>query len=145
MKAESMARRLFFLFLGIALGFSLSGCAGPAYKPAGPVKCPAEVEWEVAKEAEISFFGCSVKPYAGWQNRPTLQLEVEVQNKAPEARRFRVQLILPEEGLAGGGLLPETGNPPVLATGKVAKGVYPVNTQKIPGKVLVIVKTISVE
>jgi hypothetical protein len=131
------------IVLLIILGLGL-GCAGVTYKPAGPVECDSKIKWEVAKEADITLLKCVIKKYAGWE-KSVLHYEVGIKNKSDQPQRFRVQFILPEEGVAGGGLLPPGGTPPVLAPGKEAKGTYPVNIEKVPKKVSVIVKTISID
>jgi len=125
----------------LGLGF---GCAGVTYKPSGPVECDSKIKWDIAKEADITLLKCMIKKYAGWE-KSVLHYEVGVKNKSDQPQRFRVQFILPEEGVAGGGLLPPGGTPPVLAPGKEAKGTYPVNIEKVPKKVSVIVKTISID
>jgi hypothetical protein len=123
----------------------LSGCGGMAYKPAGPVQCAAAISWEVAPEAEVTFLNCPLKAYAGWQKKGVLHLEIGLRNKAETPQRFRVQFFLPEENLAGGGLLPAGGSPPVLAPGKEDKGSYPVNIEKLPKRIRAVVRTISVD
>lgn len=111
------------------------------YKPSGPVECNSKIKWDVAKEADITLLKCAIKKYTGWE-KSVLHYEVGVKNKSDQPQRFRVQFILPEERVAGGGLLPPSGKPPVLAPGKEAKGTYPVNVERVPKKVSVVVKTI---
>ena len=130
---------IFLIILGLGLG-----CAGMTYKPSGPVACNTKIKWDVAKEADITFLNCSIKEYSGWK-RSVLHFEVGVKNKSDQPQRFRVQIMLPAEGVAGGGLLPTKGKPPVLEPGKGAKAIYPVNLEKVPKKVTVVVKTISVD
>ena len=127
----------------IILGLGL-GCAGMTYKPSAPVACNTKIKWDVAKEADITFLNCGIKEYSGWK-KSVLHFEVGVKNKSDKPQRFRVQIMLPEEGVAGGGLLPASGKPPVLEPGKEAKGTYPVNVERVPKKVNVVVKTISIE
>lgn len=114
------------------------------YKPSAPVACNTKIKWDVAKEADITFLNCGIKEYSGWK-KSVLHFEVGVKNKSDKPQRFRVQIMLPEEGVAGGGLLPASGKPPVLEPGKEAKGTYPVNVERVPKKVNVVVKTISIE
>ncbi|MDI7260934.1 MAG: hypothetical protein QME90_13575 [Thermodesulfobacteriota bacterium] len=125
----------------IGLGW---GCAGMTYKPTGPIECNAKIKWDVAKEADITFLKCYQKMYSGWE-KSVLHFEVGIKNKSDQPQRFRVQFILPEEGLAVGGLVPATGKPPVLDPGKEGKGVYPVNLETAPKKVNIVLKTITVE
>jgi hypothetical protein len=139
-----MKKRYFISIISlIILGLGL-GCAGMMYKPSGPVECNSKIKWDVAKEADITFLKCGIKEYSGWK-KSVLHYEVGVKNKSDKLQRFRVQFILPEERVAGGGLLPPKGKPPVLAPGKEAKGVYPVNLERVPKKVTVVVKTISID
>jgi hypothetical protein len=139
MKKRCFTLLIFLLILGLGVG-----CAGVMYKPSGPVECDSKIKWDVAKEADITFLKCAIKKYAGW-DKSVLHYEVGVKNKSDQPQRFRVQFILPEEGVGGGGLLPPGGKPPVLERGKEAKGTYPVNVEKVPKKVTVIVKTISID
>ena len=139
-----MKKRYFIPIISlIILGLGL-GCAGMMYKPSGPVECNSKIKWDVAKEADITLLKCAIKKYTGWE-KSVLHYEVGVKNKSDQPQRFRVQFILPEERVAGGGLLPRSGKPPVLEPGKEAKGTYPVNVERVPKKVTVIVKTISIE
>jgi len=139
-----MKKRYFIPMISLMiLGLGL-GCTGMMYKPSGPVACNTKIKWDVAKEADITLLKCDIKEYKGWE-KSVLHFEVGVKNKSEQPQRFRVQIILPEEGVAGGGLLPPTGKPPVIAPGKEAKGIYPVNLEKVPKKVTVTVKTISID
>jgi len=127
----------------IILGLGV-GCAGVMYKPSGPVTCNTKIKWDVAKEADITFLKCDIKEYTGLK-KSVLHFEVGVKNRSNKPQRFRVQFFLPQEGVSGGGLLPTKGKPPALAQGEEAKGVYPINSETVPKKVRVIVKTISFE
>jgi len=130
---------LILIFCGWALG-----CAGMMYKPAGPVLCEAKIKWDVAREADITFLKCFVDKYAGW-GKSVLHYEIKIKNKSDQPQRFRVQFILPEEGISGGGLIPAAGKPPALEPGKEAKGTYPLHFEKMPKKVNIIVRTITVD
>jgi len=139
MKKRYFTSIIFLIILTLGVG-----CAGMVYKPSGPIECDSKIKWDVAKEADITLLKCTIKKYSGWE-KSVLHYEVGVKNKSDQPQRFRVQFILPEEGVAGGGLLPPTGKPPVLAPGKEAKGTYPVNIERVPKKVTVVVKTISID
>ncbi|MBW2038962.1 MAG: hypothetical protein JRI46_05095 [Deltaproteobacteria bacterium] len=130
---------VFLIVLGLVLG-----CAGMMYKPSGPVSCATKIKWNVTKEADVTFLNCYIRQFKGWK-KPVWHFEVGIKNKSDKPQRFRVQFILPEEGVASGGLLPRKGKPPVLAPGKEAKGTYPVNCERAPKKVTVVVKTISIK
>ncbi len=138
-----MERREVLVFFVIFLGLLLS-CTPATYKPAGTVECPAEIKWQVAEEAQVTHFACAVKNYKGWK-RPAVHFIIQVKNKSDKPQRFRVNFILPEQGIAAGGLLPRKGKPPVLKPGKEAKGIYPLRYSQIPKKVIVIIKTVSLD
>lgn len=130
---------LIFIFCGLACG-----CAAMMYKPAGPVLCDAQIKWDVAKEADITFLKCFKGKYAGW-GKEVLHYEIKIKNKSEQPQRFRVQFILPEEGISGGGLIPSAGKPPILAPGKEAKDTYPLHLEKMPKKLNIVVRTIAVD
>jgi len=136
-------REVVFFAIFIFLGLLLS-CTPAAYRPTGIVECPAEIKWQVAKEAQVVYFACAVKNYKGWK-RPAVHFTIQVKNKSDKPQRFRINFILPEEGIAGGGLLPRKGKPPVLEPGKEVKGIYPLRYSQIPKKVTVIIKTVSLD
>lgn len=139
-----MIRKCFIPMISFIILILGLGCAGVAYKPSGLVECDSNIKWEVAKEADITLLKCFIKEYTGW-GKSVLHYEVGIKNKSDQPQRFRVQIMVPEEGVAGGGLLPAEGKPPALAPGKEAKGMYPVNIEKIPKKVAIVVKTISID
>lgn len=122
----------------------ISGCA--TYKPSGPVNVPSgKIVYEVAKEADIESLNARLAKYEGWQNREVWHFDVAVKNPTDKPQRYRVRVMLPEQGVSGGGLLPATGTPPALAPGKSAKGTYPVNFGKTLTKVVIVVETASFE
>lgn len=138
-RAKKKTGWLILIFWGLALG-----CAGIMYTPSGPVLCDTQIKWDVAKEAEITFLKCFINKYAGW-GKSVLHYEIKIKNKSDQLQRFRVQFILPEEGISGGGLIPATGKPPALAPGKEVKQTYPLHTEKMPKKLNIIVRTIAVD
>jgi len=136
-----MKKDIFWVF-GIAVILAFFGCTVSMYKPAGPVECGAKIKWQVAGEAEVTYFKCFVKEYKGWK-RSVLHFAIKVRNKSDRPQRFRVNFILPEQGLATGGLLPRKGKPPILKPGEEAEGTYPVRFHRIPSEVEVVIRTVS--
>ena len=138
MKKASM-RAVLVLCLIVAVG--LIGCAGKG----APEKanCDAKITWQVAKEAKLTQFDCIVGMNAG---QPSLIFTVGVENAADKPYRYRVNIFLEDMDKAFGHLVPRKGKPPVLEPGKSATVKIPfIGTDKESKKILVIVKTISVD
>jgi len=138
MKKASM-RAVLVLCLIVALG--LIGCAGKG----APEKanCDANITWQVAKEAKLTQFDCIVGINAG---QPSLIFTVGVENATDKPYRYRVNIFLEDMDKASGHLVPRKGNPPVLQPGKGETVTIPfIGTGKESKKILVIVKTISVD
>ena len=138
MKKASM-RAVLVLCLIVAVG--LIGCAGRG----APEKanCDAKITWQVAKEAKLTQFDCIVGMNAG---QPSLIFTVGVENAADKPYRYRVNIFLEDMDKAFGHLVPRKGKPPVLEPGKSATVKIPfIGTDKESKKILVIVKTISVD
>jgi hypothetical protein len=137
-KITSM-RAVLVLCLVVAVG--LIGCAGKG----APEKanCDAKITWQVAKEAKLTQFDCIVGMNAG---QPSLIFTVGVENAADKPYRYRVNIFLEDMDKAYGHLVPAKGKPPVLAPGKGETVTIPfIGTGKESKKILVIVKTISVD
>ncbi|MBN2033976.1 MAG: hypothetical protein JW836_11920 [Deltaproteobacteria bacterium] len=127
----------------ISLGLFV-GCA--TYKPSGPVNVPSgKIIYEVVKEADIESLTARLAKYAGWQNREVWHFDIALKNPTDKPQRYRVRVLLPDQGVSGGGLLPLKGTPPALAPGKEVKATYPVNYDKPLTNVLVVVETVSFE
>lgn len=137
-KITSM-RAVLVLCLVVAVG--LIGCAGKG----APEKanCDAKITWQVAKEAKLTQFDCIVGMNAG---QPSLIFTVGVENAADKPYRYRVNIFLEDMDKAFGHLVPTKGKPPVLEPGKGETVKIPfIGTDKESKKILVIVKTISVD
>jgi hypothetical protein len=138
MKRENYV--LIVLLAAAALIMTL-GCAA-TYAPKGQVACPAEIAWNVAPQAEVTSFSCTMGEYG---KEPATILKVGVKNVSDKDRRFRVQVFLLDEGKAVGGLVPVKGKPPVLKPGQDAVVTYPVpKTNQLPKKLEVVINAMSI-
>ena len=129
------------LILCLAMGVWLAGCAGKG----APEKtnCDAKISWEVVKEAKLTQFDCALGTHGG---QASLIFNVGLENTSDTALRYRVNIFLEDMDKAAGHLVPRKGNPPVLEPGKSASVKIPfIGTDKESKKILVIVKTISVD
>ena len=141
MKLMKNATMRAVLFLCLVVAFGLIGCAGKG----APEKanCDAKITWQVAKEAKLTQFDCIVGMKAG---QPSLIFTVGVENAADKPYRYRINIFLEDMDKAYGHLVPRKGKPPVLEPGKGATVTIPfIGTGKESKKILVIVKTISVD
>ena len=121
--------------------FWLIGCAGRG----APEKanCDARIKWEIAKEAKLNQFDCALGTHGG---QPSLIFNVGLENTSDTALRYRINIFLEDMDKAAGHLVPRKGKPPVLEPGKSATVKIPfIGTDKESKKILVIVKTISVD
>jgi len=125
----------------------IMGCGGMMYKPSGPVNVPADkIVYEVTKEADIDHLSAYIATYKGWQNRPVWHFEIGIKNPTDKPHRYRVRVVLPDQGASGGGLIPLKGKPPAVAPGKVEKGTYPVNYEgRKLAKVVIVVETVDLD
>ena len=121
--------------------FWLVGCAGKG----APEKtnCDAKISWEVAKEAKLTQFDCALGESGG---QPALIFTVGLENASDKPQRYRVNIFLEDMDKGFGHLVPRKGSPPVLEPGKSETVKIPfIGTDKETKKILVIVKTISVD
>ena len=121
--------------------FWLVGCAGRG----APEKtnCDARISWEVVKEAKVTQFDCALGTHGG---QPSLIFDVGLENISDTALRYRINIFLEDMDKAAGHLLPRKGTPPVLEPGQSGSVKIPfIGTDKESKKILVIVKTISVD
>lgn len=135
-----MKSRLFSCFLAlIVIPVVLqipTGCATPG-KPR-QLNCPADIEWQVAPEGRIIQFDCK----AGIHNdKSALIFRVEIENISSESHRFRLNIFLLDENLAGGRSIPaDRGSK--LDPGQTATITVPVFNASDPDQqILVILKT----
>jgi hypothetical protein len=129
------------LVLCLVAAVGLIGCAGKG----APEKtnCDAKITWQIAKEAKLTQFDCIV----GIQDsQPSLIFTVGMENASDKPYRYRVNIFLEDMDKAFGHRVPTKGNPPVLEPGKGETVKIPfIGTDKESKKILVIVKTISVD
>jgi hypothetical protein len=121
--------------------FWLAGCAGKG----APEKtnCDAKITWEVVKEAKLNQFDCALGESGG---QPALIFTVGLENASDKPQRYRVNIFLEDMDKGFGHLVPAKGNPPVLEPGKSDTVKIPfIGTDKESKKILVMVKTISVD
>ena len=121
--------------------FCLTGIAGES----APEKtnCNASIKWEVVKEAKLTQFDCALGKHGG---QPSLIFNVGLENASSTALRYRINIFLEDMDKAAGHLVPRKGKPPVLEPGKTASVKIPfIGTNKESKKILVIVKTVSVD
>jgi hypothetical protein len=130
-----------FLVVCVIGTFWLVGHAGQS----SPEKtnCDAKISWEVVKEAKITQFDCALGTYGG---QPSLIFDVGLENTSDTALRYRINIFLEDMDKAAGHLVPRKGEPPVLVPDKSASVKIPfIGTDKESKKILVIVKTVSVD
>jgi len=121
--------------------FVLIGCAGKG----APEKtnCDAKISWEVVKEARLIQFDCALGESGG---QPALIFTVGLENPTAAPLRYRLNIFLEDMDKAFGSLVPPKGNPPVVEPGKTQTIKLPfLGTDKESKKILVIVKTVSVD
>ena len=141
MKRLKHASMMSVLILGLMGLFWQVGWAGEG----APEKtsCDAEIEWDVAAEAKLTQFDCAPGKHGG---QPALIFTVGLMNPTDKPLRYRINIFLEDMDKAAGHLVPRKGKPPVLESGKSASVKIPfIGTDKESKKILVIVKTISVD
>jgi hypothetical protein len=113
-----------------------TGCATPG-KP-GSLNCPAEIEWQVAPEGRINRFNCKAGIH---DDKPALIFGADVENISSRSHRFRLNIFLLDENLAGGRSIP-ADTESKLDPGQTATITFPVFNGSDPDQqVLVILKT----
>ena len=105
--------------------------------------CDAEIAWEVVNEAKLTQFDCAVGESGG---QPALVFTIGLENASDQPQRYRINIFLEDMEKAFGHLVPRKGSPPVLEPGKSETVKIPfIGTEKESKKILVIVKTVSVD
>ncbi len=106
------------------------------------VACDAKtITWEVAEEARISSFACSLGEFGV---DPSLIFEMDLTNAAAAPLRFRVNIFLEDMDKAAGHLVPRKGKPPVVEPGKTESIKIPfMKTETLSNDILVVVKAMS--
>jgi hypothetical protein len=122
----------------------LAGCAGMTSKGAPEtVNCDAKISWDIVKEAKLTQVDCALGTHGG---QTSLIFDVGIENPTETPLRYRINIFLEDMDRASGHLVPRKGKPPVLEPGKSASVKIPfIGTEQESKKILVIVKTISVE
>jgi hypothetical protein len=105
--------------------------------------CDADIAWEVVAEAKLTQFDCVLGEHGG---QPALIFTVGLMNPTDKPLRYRINIFLEDMDKAAGHLVPRKGSPPVLEPGKSETVKIPfIGTDKESKKILVIVKTVSVD
>ena len=141
MKRLKNASLMSVLVVCLIATFWLVGCAGKG----APEKtdCDAKISWEVAKEAKLTQFDCALGKSGG---QPALIFTVGLVNASDKPQRYRINILLEDMDNGFGHLVPRKGSPPVLEPGKSETVKIPfIGTDKESKKILVIVKTVSVD
>ncbi len=129
------------LVVCLIASIGLVGCAGRGAP--NKTNCDANIKWEIAKEAKLTQFDCALGTHGG---QPALIFNVGLENATDTALRYRINIFLEDMDKAAGHLVPRKGKPPVLEPGSSATVKIPfIGTDKESKKILVIVKTISVD
>ena len=138
LKHASMISVLILCLVGTFWPMAWAGEGAPE-----KINCAAEITWEVAAEAKLTQFDCAVGEHG---DQPALIFTAGLMNPTDKPLRYRVNIFLEDMDKAAGHLVPRKGNPPVIAPGEAATVKIPfIGTDKGSKKILVIVKTISVD
>ncbi len=114
-------------------------CYGVQAEASSTPAFTGDVTWKVDAEVEATLLSCEVKPYKGWK-KSVCHFELNIKNKADRSLRFRVRIMLSEEGLGCGGFVPRKTK---LKPGEEMKVVYPVRYEKIPEAIVITVNTVE--
>jgi hypothetical protein len=127
------------LMLMVFLYFSV-GCATMG-KPPVEAKCPADIEWQVAPEAQITQFECAMGTHG---QDVALIFKVGIKNVTDKPLRYILNIFLEDMYKGAGSLIPVEGKPPVLEPGKVETVDVPfIKTAEMSKKVMVVVRIIQ--
>jgi hypothetical protein len=138
LRKTPMMAALVLCLVGMLWNVAWAGAGAPE-----KTNCKAEITWEVAAEAKLSQFDCAIGKHGG---QPALIFNVGLMNPTDKPLRYRINIFLEDMDKAAGHLVPRKGKPPVLEPGKSARVKIPfIGTDKESKKILVIVKTISVD
>jgi len=141
MKRLKNASMMSVLVLGLMGTFFQVGWAGEGAPE--KINCDADITWEVVAVAKLTQFDCALGESGG---QPALIFTVGLENASDKPQRYRINIFLEDMDKGFGHLVPRKGNPPVLEAGKSANVKIPfIGTDKESKKILVIVKTISVD
>ncbi len=123
-----------FIFLAVG------GCATRG-KPPVEAKCPADIEWQVAPEAQITQFECAMGTH---DKEVALIFKVGIKNVTDKPLRYILNIFLEDMHKGAGSLIPVKGKPPVVESGKVETVTVPfIKTAELSKKVMVVVETMQ--
>ena len=141
MKRLKHASMMAVLVLALMGTFFQAGWAGEGAPE--KINCDADITWEVVAEAKLTQFDCALGESGG---QPALIFTVDLENASDKPQRYRINIFLEDMDKGFGHLVPRKGSPPVLEPGKSETVKIPfIGTDKESKKILVIVKTISVD
>ncbi len=142
MHLKNPVGRICLMVVMLGLMTALIGCATAPPANVKAVACDvSKVEWDVAPEAELSEFACSM----GKQGvDPALIFTAALKNVSDRPLRFRVNIFLLDMDKANGHLVPRKGKPPVVQPGATEKAKIPfIKTTTMPKKMMVRVVPMS--
>jgi hypothetical protein len=118
----------------------LSGCATSEQSVKGDVFAQ-NIQYDIAPSAEITKIAYCIKPFDGTDR---LHMEITVKNKAAEAKRFRVNIFLPD-GTTGGGLYPRKvkGDVDGVPAGEEHTCEFPMLYNKLPSGFTIMIKELG--
>ena len=141
MKRLKNASMMSVLVLGLMGTFFQVGWAGEGAPE--KINCDADITWEVVAVAKLTQFDCALGESGG---QPALIFTVGLENASDQPQRYRINIFLEDMDKGFGHLVPRKGSPPVLEPGKSETVKIPfIGTDKESKKILVIVKTVSVD
>ena len=131
------------LILLMSLTFLFAGCVTAMNpKPANvlEVGCASgSMDWDVAPEAEIQSFDCSLGVHEG---EDSLIYAVAVKNVSDQPHRFRLTIFLEDMDKGVAYYVPVKGKPPVVPPGETQKVTIPfMKTTRFAKQLSVAVKT----
>jgi len=139
-KRPPLVSSLTILLMLMVFLFSSVGCATKG-KPPVEAKCPADIEWQVAPQAQITQFECAMGTH---EKEAALIFKVGIKNVTDKPLRYRLNIFLEDMHKGSGSLIPVKGNPPVLEPGKVEMVTVPfIKTTEMSKNVSVVVKTME--
>jgi hypothetical protein len=139
-KRRPLASCLPILLMLMTFLFFSVGCAAKGMPPV-EAKCPADIEWHVAPQAQITQFECAMGSH---EKEIALIFKIGIKNVTDKPLQYVLNIFLEDMHEGSGSLVPVEGNPPVLAPGKAETVTVPfIKTSKIPKKMMVVVKTMQ--
>ena len=107
------------------------------------VACDGKIDWQIAAEAEITSFECSLGTHGVDK---ALIFNATMKNATQTPLRFRINIFLLDMDKAAGHLVPRKGKPPVVAPGEEAKVKIPfIKTESMSNDIMVVVKPLATD